>query len=785
MVDGTTSADAVSEVLLNHSDEGLGNFLSRPFFIYSDTWTPNQGASETATLDPWTLFLGNKRVINRLNNYRNFRGTLRLRIMMNGNAFYYGRMLIDYVPLAPLRTIGGLDPTNAYNNVLASQRMHVYIDPSQSSTCEMSLPFFWFYDAVDVTTAEWSNLGRLYIRQLAGLKHANGGTTPITYTIAAWMEDVQLGTPTVISSVSVVPQAKTTSSEKVGPVSKVASALSRAASALSSVPIIGPWATASSVALSAASSIAKIFGWSRPLDIAPAVKMKPIYAAPFAPTDAEDYSQKLTVDSKNELTVDPRITGYDAGDELALDHFSSIESYLTSAPWTAAATAGTLLWNSYVTPHLSATDGTYYYLPAMHFCARPFQYWRGTLKFRFQVVASAYHRGRLLVTWDPCYVAATEPNVQISRVIDITEEKDFTICVGWGHPKHYLDLASIAATVSGSSYGTAALAAVNAKSNGVISVSVLNELATPSLTVADISLLVFVSMEDAEFAAPAKEVSLYDSYHITPQALEEETGLKDNPPPEGAATDVPCHVFKDDNHVNQMYFGENVPSLRPLLHRYTFNNTNAYNPTAATTVELWNMYQNDYPLYYGYDTVANALTTTSAAKHVNFAHNSLLNYLMPAFAGVRGAIRSKYIVRSSQSNVVDMTLTRAFSESGFNFAPVVTSSCGAALNPAVWASTGRSTRTSNVEGAAYVASNKQPLLEVELPFYRPLRFACGYALDTTQPYATNSMSHKIEISSTGSTLPIVIDRWVAAGEDLSLIWFQGAPPMANLVTPAA
>lgn len=768
---------------MEHVNEDMGNFLSRPLFIYSDTWTPAQGAAETATIDPWTLFMGNKRVINRLNNYRNFRGNLVVRIMMNGNGFYYGRLLIDYVPLASLRTISGTDPTVTQNNVLASQRMHVYLDPSQSTTTELKIPFFWFYDAIDITTAEWSSLGRLYIRQLAGLKHASGGTAPVTYTMAAWLEDVQLGTPTVVDSVSIVAQAKVTPAEKVGPISKMASALANAASALGSVPVIGPWATASSVALSAASSIAKIFGWSRPLDLRPTVAMKPIYNAPFAPTDAEDYSQKLTVDSRNELTVDPRVTGYDNGDELTVERLTGIESYLTSFPWTVAASNGSLLWNSYVTPALSATDGTYYYLPAAHFCARPFQQWRGCVKYRFQVVASAYHRGRLLVTWDPLYVSAVEPNVQITRVIDITEEKDFTVCVGWGNPKHYLPVDSIAA--SATNYGTAAIVSASANANGVLSISVLNDLATPSSTVSDISLLVFVSMEDAEFAAPTTEVTLYDSYHITPQALEEEAGIKPNPHPYESEMAVVCHEVKDDPHSNLIYYGETIPSLRPLLHRYTFNNSVAYNPALATTTESWAQFQNDFPLYYGYDTVANTLSTTSGAKHVNYSHSSLINYLAPAFAGVRGAIRTKYIARGSANTVVDMALTRAYSDTGFNSAPATVFSAGAALNPVVYARANRTGRTSASEGAAYVNTSKQPLLETELPFYRPVRFACGYAMDTTKPYATNSMSHRLEITTTGSTLPVIIDRWVAAGEDFNLIWFQGCPPLTGLSAPAS
>jgi hypothetical protein len=381
------------------------------------------------------------------------------------------------------------------------------------------------------------------------------------------------------------------------------------------------------------------------------------------------------------------------------------------------------------------------------------------------------------------YVQAVEPNVQITRVVDITEEKDFTVCVGWGHWQHYLDVDTLATATT--NYGTAAKVAASPNSNGVLSVSVLNELATPSATVSDISVLVFVSMEDAEFAAPTTEVSYYDSYHVTPQANLEEGGTKPNPHPYEAETEIVCHEVRDDPHTNLIYYGEHIPSLRPLLHRYTFNNSVAFNPGAATTSETWAQFQNDFPLYYGYDVAANALCTTSGAKHVNFSHNSLLNYLMPAFAAVRGSVRSKYICRGSANNIVDMTCSRAYSASGFNYPFANLYTAGAALNPVVYARSNRLGRDSYSQGTAYVNTSKQPLLEVELPFYRPLRFACGYAMDSTKPYATNSMSHRLEVTTCGTTLPTIIDRWTAAGEDMNLIWFQGCPPLSTLGTPAA
>jgi len=761
--------------------EALSEFLSRPLFIYQGTWTPNQGAAETATLDPWSLFLTNKRVINRINNYNLFRGNMKLRILMNGNGFYYGRLLLDYVPLATLRTCSGLDPTVAYNNIAASQRHHVYIDPSQSTVTDMELPFVYYYDAISIPANGWTDLGRLYIRQLAPLLHANGGVSPLTFTISAWIEDAELSVPTSIDSGAIVPQARI-DYEKPGPVTRLASALSTGLSALSTVPGLSVWATPASMAVSAGASLARAFGWSRPLTLEPAIRVRPEYNPPFATTDAEDTSQKLTVDSKNTLTVDPSVVGYKPpNDELSIAHLCGIESYLTSFPWTAASTTGTVVWNARVTPMLGGSDGTNYYMTAAAFCAVPFTKWRGCVKFRFQVVCSAYHRGRLLVTWDPVYAGSIEPNIQLTRVVDITDNADFSVCIGWGQVAHFLTVDPY--TSCATNYSTTAFGSASSSCNGVLTVSVLNELATPSSVVSDVSVLAFMSLEDPEFANPAPLPRLVDSYHVTPQALME--GTSANPDPVAEQPVITCHETDPVDGEMLVYYGESVPSFRALLKRYTLNHTVMYNNASASTIEESFMSQSDYPLYYGYG--ANTMYLTSGSKHVNFATNSLYQWLAPAFLAVRGSYRSKYVVKAPGASLVDVKVVREYTTAGTVTYPNACTSYTAGTTSLTAARGVLSTSAphESMRGIAYTNNAKQALMEVECPFYRTARFSVGSYFDSSADVAPHSTCHGVLVSTAGTSVPITIERWTAAGEDFSLTWFLGPPPLANLALPAS
>ena len=78
-------------------DASLENFFSRPIKIQSYNW--GTGTNLFETFNPWQDFFENTRVINRITNYNLLRCKLKVRIMLNGNGFHYGRAIASYIPL--------------------------------------------------------------------------------------------------------------------------------------------------------------------------------------------------------------------------------------------------------------------------------------------------------------------------------------------------------------------------------------------------------------------------------------------------------------------------------------------------------------------------------------------------------------------------------------------------------------------------------------------------------------------------------------------------------------
>lgn len=162
------------------NDASLENFFSRPIKIASLNWPV--GATFGTTINPWQLYFENTRVINRITNYNLLRSKLCVRIMINGNGFHYGRALASYRPLhnqdqfTPWRY--GLVNEDTIG---ASQRMHVWIDPTKSQGGTLCLPYVYYKNTMNVVEEEWRDMGVLDIASVTTLEHANGVRIPLPF----------------------------------------------------------------------------------------------------------------------------------------------------------------------------------------------------------------------------------------------------------------------------------------------------------------------------------------------------------------------------------------------------------------------------------------------------------------------------------------------------------------------------------------------------------------------------------------------------------------------------
>lgn len=345
----------------------------------------------------------------------------------------------------------------------------------------------------------YNELGVCYLESLNSLKHANGASDKVTVSIFAWAEDITLAVPTSKDANGLTPQSgdEVDEANMTGVVSGPATAISKAASALKDVPVIGKYALATSMAAGMTAKVAKALGYCRPPVNKNPEPFRSFPTSSLALTNVPDNAQKLTVDDKQELSIDPRIAGLSGDDPLSIKTIGKIESYLTGFDWQVGSAPGTLLWNGRVDPCTFAYDGvSKFHFPACCMAALPFKYWTGTMNFRFQIMASAYHKGRLKISYDPNWANDEEFNTMYTRIVDLANETDFTISISNGQDvtlltHHLPGVDAVTQMYSTSRYLS------KEEGNGVVAVSILNELTTPnSTTNNDVTINVFVSMGD-------------------------------------------------------------------------------------------------------------------------------------------------------------------------------------------------------------------------------------------------------------------------------------------------
>lgn len=820
------SSDDPTRGIADMADSDLGQFLSRPILIREYTWSPSLAFFET--FDPWSLFLNQARNINRIANFNLFRSKLCVKFLVNGNGFYYGRLMATYNPLPATDEVTlnrGL--LLDADNIGASQRPHLYINPTECQGGDMCLPFVHWQNTVKIPTAQWSDFGEMTIRTLSDLKNANGATDGITVSVFAYLENPNMAIPTSKNPITITPQSDEYGSN---PISGPASTVARVSGMLTSVPMIAPFAKATQLAAGAVGGIAKLFGMSRPAVIDPIQVYRPEYMGGMANTNTPDGTNKLSMDVKQELTIDSSVVGVDSTDEMGLVPIAKRESYYTSFNWDPAGGVrsgpGYRLFTTQVMPtiyqslKLGANAPTEYHMTPAGYVALPFDYWGGSMEFRFQVVASNFHRGRIRVVWDPASLDAAgngDYNTSYNRIIDITDMKDFTIKVGWGREYSFLPVQPPNVLLDGlpiPSYEPqpSGLIIPDILGNGILSVYVVNDLTVPNTDPGldnSIEVNVFSRMcDDARFAQPTemrkRSVSYFrppDSTAVTisPQSAEmEEQEMA--PVSTGADTTVADDQPVAD-HMMDVFFGEEITSIRQMLKRYCFH---SFMPLTmgeeGVRSRMYEVTSPDFPCYNGYNPGSDSSGTYGSTSYpFSYTQCTYLNYFAPAFVAYRGGVRWKKLAhRAGGANLTDyygehFSVTRSSGVSGTNSTVPGSGSAANAydpysraesLNPLRYRDTttrASSFMSSYTVGGFLTPVDRNPACEVDLPFYSNRRFMCARRIKNLEKRQLDDEMPPVHVTTTIGRFSAT-ENFVAAAEDFSLSFFIGVPVMYSVGT---
>lgn len=626
------------------SEGELAQFLSRPIRISNLSWAESDTVGIKTTIDPWTLYLNTAIIKKKLDNYTWFRGNLHLKFVINASPFYYGLMMASYKPL-PNWAAADAGSSSSFNSVvLRSQRPHVMMLPAASLGGEMTVPFIFPANYVGIqSAADVAEMGRVTFDIISVLASANGVTgQAVSIQTFAWMEDVTLQGPTVGVALQ-------SGYSKTGAVSSLASAAAGVANKFSTLPFVGKFMKATAVGANAIGDIASMFGFTNVPVLEAARPMRPVPFPPLASTEIGYPTEKLTLDPKNELAIDGAPLGLQLDDDLQISNIVQREAILTKATWSTSTLVDAQLFRSAVTPQLFAQDTatTVYsnYLTPMCWAASLFREWRGDVIFRFDFIASKYHRGRVVVSWEPNAVSgsnvSTTPNTMgtvITKVLDLGAETSMELRVPYAQAypwlKNYIpNPIQNVYTVNGSDVNQANYGA--GFHNGLLVMRVLNVLTAPVGT-SSIDVVVSVrGAENLEFANPVSPPQwsqwTTQSKRVFETPVEADTiGEAQGESPERFAVNM----------------GECVRSLRQVLRRSYLNEVWEVASDTTNQLAIVSHTQTRFPLTYGYDPAGfwtgKGLITTASSFPFNYTLNTPYNWLAPAFAGVRGSMMWHY-----------------------------------------------------------------------------------------------------------------------------------------------
>lgn len=765
--------------IVDTEEVSLARFLSRPLKIFSLNVIVGGPPAVAPVFILPSLFFTNKRVINRLNNYRNMKCDLCFRFLINGTPMHYGRWMATAVSnnaadsyLTPA-TLTSLPAAS----VLLSQPPHVFLDPTACEGGCLRLPYLHHHNAFNMIAGEHLTTGYIALTELSPLRSMSAVQDGITITVMCWAENIVLGAPTTTNLPGLVPQSGDEYGR--GIVSNTLNVLAQASGMLAQIAVIRPYALASQSILTLGAKVAIALGFSKPIVITDINYVAPRITPNLASAVQHDPIFKATLDDKQEVTIDPSVVGLERRDEMTLASIIQRESYVTKFSWTSTAIPDFNVFYTNVSPVFwangtgTASTQQIAMTPLAYVC-QAFRQWRGSLRFRFVAVASSFHKGRMRIVFDPDGITtnATTPieyNTAYTYVWDLGESHEAIIDVGYMSNQAYLRPLQPGVDTVVNTYAGVPVTFNPAASNGHLCCSVLNELTCANSATTNVDVLMFVSAgPDFELFDPVDNIDLYSMY---PQSgtIDMETHL--------AGINRPHVLFgkyiSRTDKSPMVHHGDPVVSLRYLLKRYvTYMGIPLSSILAGGSINYRTNFS-AFPLNKG---KAPAAMHLAGVFPYNYVFQTPLAWFSAMFIARRGGIRWRLKDQSTAGvQVTSLKVVRNSSSTAYFYSP---SPNVAFTSPSdgskKFLTTAPNSGAAGMTLASYIDGGRVNA-DMEIPYHSPRRFSAGRVGDNS---LTHNQGVSIFISATNtstSTRDGLLSVSVAAADDFSLHGFVSCP----------
>lgn len=734
------------------------DFMGRPFKCFSGSWTTGStSGSQLVTMEFPEHIMTNPMYRDKLRGFLGFRATTVIRLQVNSERFQQGRLILHYLPMARYYRPERL-ATALQNLSTITQQPRVDFDLSTDTEVKLRIPFINVMNYYNLQTTE-GVFGTFYVTVYSPLVSPSG-PSDVSYSIWCHFEDVEVDFPTYYTQMAISsnrrsktdPTIDEADAAGVGPISGLASKISKATGIMSEIPLLSSFTAPVSWAADVFSRSAKAMGWSKPTHMAAADRAVLAQFANMATIDSVDMSQKLSLSNEQHLENLAGFAGTDV-DEMAFGYLAKIPAFINVANWSTVAAEGTELGSYECCPirlkgGYLQSDGTVNksldVYPPGGYIANLFNYWRSSITFTFKIVKTEFHSGRLVFAFAPYKMGPgatfTYANSQYCyrEVVDIRSTTEVKFTVPFASTQPYLRKTEYL---------------------GYVKVFVLNPLRAPDTVSSTVSILAEVSYgDDFEVAWHVPPSTVDRRPMITQMAIGEKPmdGKTANVVEPTTNIGTSSVQFSTELSQSRYCIGERILSVRQLLKRFT------------------KLFEAGAP-----GTERNLKVRTHAVGLQRFIPGSpipsesgicidMINYFAPLYAFMRGGERYKYIQNGATATGGQL-YTSLYTDVYTSPATVFPYE---SEDPPSFVQTAFGVKT---------AERLQAGLEVEVPGYWHLHsrvVPSGDALDSGAD--TNTDYSATGILFVGSQeLMLDAQLWRAASDDYSLGFFIGTVPLVS------
>jgi hypothetical protein len=383
-----------------------------------------------------------------------------------------------------------------------------------------------------------------------------------------------------------------------------------------------------------------------------------------------DTGKRIVLDPKQELTVDMRNSG-SQDDDLILQNICKREALLDTLIWSASDTslsgpirviAVTPMCAKTMVTALVGGDKVWKVHTPLSFAASPFHYWRGEITYRVEFVCSMYHRGKMIIGYEPNISQHTlidtvlDTNKNYMLTIDLQETRCIEFTVKWANARPWLSTGPMNEPIAPGANSIDAYSTFM-KANGYIYFTPLTELQSPDG--GQIEINVYVRSHDMHFNA-------LDASRLPTEFTAESTLSPCNPSDMVVINPTSASL----KGMNEHYFGEEPISFRSYLRRFSLSYQDSLNKTGtAEQVLKGNMctVPTPYPNYGEFTNVNN-----------QFAN--LFTYLRYCYLAMRGGFRKRLLLHDTSPPINGGVMISLLYEDAYTAPNVLNGTTMKALN---------------------------------------------------------------------------------------------------------